>query len=255
VAPKPDEEKIAAVRKALGEPFAAEFSDKAWKIRTQLLVTSVISLFVVLARLRIDPGSTIFGLRFSGLSDEVVRTGLFLVTLYLVAHFLGSSIDSFIEWRLRLSGTKLAFVTTGRLASEHGDYPNDPRQSTLHHWWTEEAAKIGNLASKAAEIDSNLGEWETRLRAQVCDLHPSCMNTTTAAQSISEVRERLAALTRAVDTSSKTIAAQRVPVSLDRFDRWFKLFLRSQSLRWVLIDFLLPIGLGIASLILLRRPW
>lgn len=247
-----DEKNIDGVRKALGEPFSAEFTDKVWKIRTNLLVVSIVWLFVVLAGLRIDPGSSVFGLRFSGLTDEVVKIGLFLVTLYLVVHFLWSCIDSFLEWRLRVTGTKLAFVTTARLASEHADYPNDPRQSTLYQWWTNEATKIGNLAASAAAVNTKLTDCETRLRAQVCDLHPGCMNIATAAQSISEVRERVAELTRAVDNASKAIASQRVPVSLERFDRWFRLLLKSQNLRWAVIDFLLPIGLGVTALVLLR---
>jgi hypothetical protein len=65
-----DEKNIDAVRKALGEPFMAEFTDKVWKICTNLLVVSIVSLFVALAQLRIDPGSTVFGLRFSGLTTR-----------------------------------------------------------------------------------------------------------------------------------------------------------------------------------------
>ncbi len=247
-----DEKDLEAVRKALGEPFASEFSDKVWKIRTNLLVISVVSLFVVLARLRIEPESTVFGLRFAGLTEAVIRNGLFWVTLYLALHFLWSSFDSLVEWRLRITGTKVSFVTTARFASEHADYPNDPRQSTLYRWWTEEAGKIGTLGVKAAAIDKELSEWETRLRAQACDLHANCLNIANAAQSISGVRERIAELTRAVEHTSKTLAALRIPVSLERFDRWFKLLLRSQNIRWVLIEFLLPVALGGAALVVLR---
>jgi len=255
VAGSADERDLEAVRKALGEPFASEFSDKVWKIRTNLFVVSFVSLFVVLARLRIEPESTVFGLQFAGLTDEVVRNGLFWVTLYLALHFLWSSFDSLVEWRLRVTGTKLAFVTTGRLASEHADYPNDPRQSTLYHWWSEEARKIGNLAAKAAAIDREMNEWETRLRAQVCNVHANCLNISNAAQSVSGVRERIVELTGAIEHTSKTVAALRIPVSLERFDRWFKLLLKSQNLRWFLIEFLLLLALSTAALVALRIRW
>ncbi len=246
-----DEKSLDAVRKALGEPFASEFSDKVWKIRSHLVVASVISLFVGLAGLRIEPGSTVFGLRFAGLTDETVRSGLFWITVYLTVHFVWSSFDHFLEWRLRATGTKLSFVTTGKFASQHGDYPNDPRQSTLYSWWSVEAGKIGNLAGRATAIDQELHDWEARIRAQVCDTHPNCMNITNAAVSVAGVREKVIELTRAVENASKALEAARIPVSLDRFDRWFKLLLRSQGARWLIVEFLLPIALNMAALVLL----
>ncbi len=78
------------------------------------------------------------------------------------------------------------------------------------------------------------------------------MNIANAAQSVSQVRERVTELTRALENTSKTIASQRIPVSLERFDQWFKLLLQSQNLRWLLIDFLLPVALGVTALAVLR---
>ena len=60
-------DQLDAVRKALGEPFGAEFRDKVWKIRTNLLAVSLISLFVAFAKLSVAPGSTVFGLQLSAL--------------------------------------------------------------------------------------------------------------------------------------------------------------------------------------------
>jgi hypothetical protein len=243
-------DQLEAVKKALGEPFAAEFSDKIWKIRTNLLVVSLISLFVIKARLRIEE-STILGIKFAGLTDELVHRGLFWITLYLTIHFGWSSWDHLCEWRLRITGTKLSFVTTGRFSSQYGDYPNDARQSTLYHWWNEESRKIGNLSTIAQTLDGKMSEWETRVREKVCDSHQNCMNVRSGAQSIVEVRGVVHEMTRAVEETTKTLSSLRIPTSLDRFDRCFLLALRSQSLRWIVIDFLLPITLGCLALFLL----
>jgi hypothetical protein len=67
------EENIKAVEKTLGEPVFCEFDEKTWKIRTKLIMASVTSVAVVLGNLHIEPGSSILGLKFSGITDQIVR--------------------------------------------------------------------------------------------------------------------------------------------------------------------------------------
>lgn len=241
---------VAKVQKVLGEPIICEFSDKTWRIRTTLFAVSVVSLVVVSANLHIGAGSTVFGLQFSGLTDEVVRTGLFWVIIYLLVHFLWGAVDNFLEWRLRLTGTRVAFVTTGVFASEHADYPSDPRQSTLYNWWRSHAGSIGNIAKKTSDIEKNLADWEQQLRAKY-NSGADAMNIVNACNSIAETRNRVVELTNSVKDAAKTIEAQRIPVSLERFDGWFELFLRSQNLRWLVIEFFFPVGLASSALWLL----
>jgi len=45
--------------------------------------------------------------------------------------------------------------------------------------------------------------------------------------------------------------SQRVPVSLKRFDRWMHMFVRSQSLRWLLIEIGMPLAIGVAGVVAL----
>ncbi len=244
------ENTVEAVNKVLGEPVFAEFTDNAWKIRTNLILASVVSIAVVFANLHIEPDSQILGLKFKGLDDIVLTNGLIAVVAYLLAHFLWSSLDTIFEWRLRITGTKVAFVTTARLASEHGDYPSNPRQSTLYNWWKNEARKMESMSSRPAEIDAKLLEWEAQLKARFAE-GANAMNIANATMSISDVRQDLAALKRSIEETSKAIAAARIPASLERFDAWYGLFLRSQNLRWLLIDFLAPVMTGSYALILL----
>jgi hypothetical protein len=100
---------IQAVEKVLKEPVAAQFSEQAWKIRTSLFIASTIALVVALANLRINADSSILGLRFTGLSDPVIRFTLAAIILYLLFHFVWVSRDSFLEWKLRITGTRSAF--------------------------------------------------------------------------------------------------------------------------------------------------
>jgi len=60
-------------------------------------------------------------------------------------------------------------------------------------------------------------------------------------------------LQKSIDEVQKTISASRVPVSLKRFDGWVELFLRSQNLRWLLIDILVPALLAGSAIWLLLQ--
>ncbi len=70
-------------------------------------------------------------------------------------------------------------------------------------------------------------------------------------ESLSHIRNEVADLRSKVKEVNKTLDANRVPASLERFDSWFKVFLKSQNIRWLLIEFLLPISLGIWAVYLL----
>jgi hypothetical protein len=245
-----DEDRLKAVEKVLGEPAFSEFAPNAWKIRTNLIVASAVSIAVVFADLHIDPGSTVLGLKFHGLNDTVLVRVLFGVTLYLLLHFIWSALDSLPEWRLRVTGTRVAFVTTARLARADGDYPRDPRQSTFYHWWKDGAQKIGNLTAKLSDIEKQLQEWDTQLKVQFTE-KPDAMNIVNATDTIRSTREAVVNLERSITKARDTISALRVPVSLRRFDRWFHLFLRSQNLRWLIMELGVPILVGSYALVLL----
>ncbi len=148
------EKKIKAVLKVLGEPVICEFDDKTQKIRTTLFLLSIISISYILGGLKIEAASSFLGLKFSGLDDQLFRYMLLGAVAYLAMHFVWCAVDSFIEWRLRITGTKVAFVTTGTFASEHADYPNDPRQSTLYNWWKGQATSINGIDEKIEDINT-----------------------------------------------------------------------------------------------------
>jgi len=241
---------IEAVEEVLGEPAFAELPENAWKIRTNLILASVVSIVIVFGELHIEPDSQILGLKFRGLSDTILTNGLIAVVTYLLLHFLWASLDALLEWRIRVTGTRVAFVTTARLASEHGDYPNDPRQSSLYNWWKDEARKIGNLSTHTQEIESKLNKWEAELRAKFTE-GTDAMNITNAVMPISATREEIVRFSREVKAAAEAIEAARIPTSLKRFDSWFALFLRSQNLRWLVIDVLAPVLAGSYALLLL----
>lgn len=241
---------LEATEKVLGTPVYCSLPDEVLRIRRNLMLISIVSIFLTLGGLQLQPESSILGLRLSGLTTMLAKNGLLVVTGYLLAHFVWASIESFLEWRLRITGTRVAFVTTARLASESADYPNDPRQSTLYNWWKEEVGKVGSIGEKAQQIEADLRSWETRISESIRDEHTS-LNIANACRSIGNAQEEIVKLNRSIEGMQKILESQRVPASLRRFDQWFALFLRSQNLRWLIIDVGAPITLAISAMILL----
>jgi hypothetical protein len=248
---EPEEEKHKSVEKVLGDPVAAEFSDKAWKIRTNLIVASAIAVAISLANLRITADSSILGLKFNGLSDPVIRNGLSALIGYLLLHFCWVSWDSLMEWRLRITGTRRGFVTGMMWESEHADIPSDPRQSTLYNWWKQQAGGIGNLAAMAEELKTKCSQWESDLKARFTGT-PDWTNISNIMSLLAATRENAFKISTGVEAAEKALKAPRIVVSLKRFDRWFQLFLRSQNLRWLVIDLCVPFAFAILALYLLN---
>lgn len=246
-----DEDTAEAVEKVLGEPIATEFSDKAWKIRTNLITAAAIAVALTLADLHIAQGSTILGLQFLGLSDVVIRNGLVGLIAYLLIHFCWVSWDSFLEWRLRVTGTRRGFVTGMMWESEHTDIPKDPRQSTLYNWWKQAAPGIRNLSALAQQLEDTCKKWEADLQARFAGTG-DWTNISNLMQLLVETRGHAEQIKRGTDAAAKALASPRIAVSLSRFDAWFQIFLRSQNLRWLLIDFVAPVGFSIWALYLLR---
>lgn len=247
-----EEKSLDAVEKVLGNPVSAELSETALKVRRNLLLTSLLSIVVVIGVVRLDPSSTVLGFKFIGLTDSVIRTGLLLVTAYLFVHFLWYVLESVVEWRLRVTGTRLAFLTGAKFTSKIADYPDDPRQSTLYSWWLDQAKRIGGINKKIESVDDAFRPCEERLRVLLQN-PGDAMNLQNTLNAITETRGVIVDLKRSVECVQETFSSQRIPGSLQRFDNWFQLVLRSENLRWLLIDALAPLIAGGTALFLLFR--
>ncbi len=245
---------LEAVEAALGNPVAPEYTNNALKVRRNLFAVSLVSCVIVLFSIKLDPKSTIFGLRFAGLTDDLILIGLTVVTIYHLIHFAWYVVDATMEWRLRITGTKLSFITAAKYANEHGDYPDDPRQSTLYSWWSDHARRIGNIKENILTFEKEWKSAENAVRTLVSNNTPDGRNLNNALQALSQVKQSVDNLKRSLERTDKTISSLRIPASLSRFDKWFGLFLRSQNLRWLLVDTCAPLVFGlVASLILLIK--
>jgi hypothetical protein len=79
------------------------------------------------------------------------------------------------------------------------------------------------------------------------------LNLSNAMNTLNQAKSAVDKLKNQIETTEKVLTAHRIPCSLGRFDGWFKLFLKSQNIRWLLIDILLPIAIGTTAILLLAK--
>lgn len=146
-----------------------------------------------------------------------------------------------MEWRLRITGTRLEYITAAKMAGEEGDYPNNPRQSSLYNWGRDKTLPKG-IRRTIDQVEKTVA----RVKVNSSVPPPNHLST-----ELSTLASNIQALNSEVVKLDKSINGLRLKVSLRRFDGWFQLFLRSQNLRWFIVEFLLPVLLGLYALFLL----
>jgi len=241
---------VDAVEKALGEPWLAQLEDDALKVRRNLLVASLISIGATVAGVGIAVDSPVFGFHLRHLTYDLLRLGMLLTICYLLLHFAWYAFDGLCGWRLRVTGTRQGFITAGTFGSDDLDYTGEFRNSTLYNWWKNKMGVLQHLGKFTAESDASFKE----LRAKIEGLmgpEGIVQNTSTVLNSLNAVEAKLTSLESALTRAQETDDSARIRASLKRFDNWFQLWLRSQNLRWLVIDVGAPLVLGVAALVLL----
>lgn len=236
------------VAEILGKPFDAGFDETTLKIRRNLLIASSISAIAGLSDVRLDLTKPILGFSFKNLSDDVVRWSLVAVTSYLLLHFTWCVVEAFAYWRIRVTGTRLAFKTTGSFAAPEADYPDDPKQSSLYNWWLE------NSRSTLRSVTRSTEEFRKSVEKLHADPESGIKRLPSLeTQRTRDVVSRLESISRSIQDLNKTLRNGRIEESLRRFDGWYRFFLKSQNLRWILIDVIAPIAIAIVGLVALTR--
>jgi hypothetical protein len=243
-----------SVEKVLLAPIHIEFTDNVKKIRQNLIITSFIALFITLGGVSIDSSSTIFGLKFNGLDDALLYKGLLILILYFLVHFVWCAYESLQEWEVRVTGTKEAFIRADDMDIDEAvkpPYPSDPRNSTFYYWWSTQAKRIGTLKEHLTNINQRIESMENaihEMREKGTSLNRSDVNISSQVQPLKiEIDSAVSSITR----MEKVLVGNQLLVSMKTFDRRYRYFLKSQNIRWFIIDFFGPIMLSSVSLLCL----
>jgi len=240
-----DEDKIKAER-AMGEPVLPEFSEDLRRTRRNLLVVSSVLIFAQISKVQIT-AANFFAFKISNPSQTWLYIGATCVLAYLLLQFCWKGWDYIHFMRIRVTGSRLSHVTTGRMASDFGDYPSDPNQSNLYYWWTEQARKIGNLSKMADDVHIVANRLQ-EVAKQPGNIDMSNINHVTS--SAGEINNKISSLENRLTELQKVLNSTRIPTSLERYDRWFYHFKKSQVCRIVMLDLVFPLVLGVTAMYL-----
>lgn len=218
------EKEVSGVEKILGEPVFLGHDTNAKVVRAQLLLVSALTIAYMSMGLNISNDSSFLGIRFTNLNEGHIQAILLILLIYLAIHFAWLSFDAFVEWKLRLTGTKSAFSIGDEMSFSNDieDYPKDPRQSTLYNFY------LTRMRQNLIDVQNTLSKYPGN--ADHADIR---------------------AVRKYVDSVEQQLNSPRVAVSLKRFDNWFKYFAISQNLRWFALEFSLPLLLSILAISLI----
>ncbi|RZL93306.1 MAG: hypothetical protein EOP76_09575 [Variovorax sp.] len=240
---------VEAVKEALGKPVLMEFSEATAKIRLNLMIAALITIAVVMLDVKVSPTNTLLGVTFEGLTTQNLKTGFLLVNVYMFIHFFWCAADSVQEWRLRITGTKVAFLTGAAWGTEGTDHPADPRQSTLYNWWLDQTRRFKDIDGAIVRMKDAIDALAAAVSPPSGPIAPELF----AVSQLHSIKSDMQTLGQQLDAVRTTIESKRIPVSLERFDAAFSLFLRSQNLRWLVVEAGFPLLLGVCSIFLLCR--
>lgn len=193
----------------------------------------VLSIVLLTNGLVIDPKSSLLGLQFKEFNMEIVYQLLFLLTTYFLVHFVWLAWDNFTIWKLRLTGSNIPYE--GAYASETADNKSDVSQTTLYSWWLVQMERI--------EYDKqNIDMIIEKLASSSIDKDKQ------KEQELMTLNTNIQSLNTNFIIYHDTLSSARIPASLERFDKCFQYMRTSQSLRWFMLELLMPILVGVYSL-------
>jgi hypothetical protein len=245
--PKQTQEEIS---KVLGAPVGFDISETASKLRRNLLLVSVVVIILILGEIQPGADVSIFGVKLIGVTPFKLMVGLSVLLGYNLIHYLWYCYELYSEWAVRITGTRLAFVTGGKYGSVGADYPDDPKQSTLYTWWHQQARAMTAYSHLLERVDESIREFSARTD-ELQEVDRTAAGTVT--MSIQGMKNTLEEVRQSLASVESVISDARVPESLRRFDSRFKLLLKSQNLRIVWVEVGMPVILSVIAAFYLSK--
>ncbi|WP_439833980.1 hypothetical protein [Aeromonas caviae] len=232
-----------AVDFILKSPVMSEQTEAQRKIKNNIIAFSAVSIFIYHGRLSITPDSALFGLKFSGLTNDLIYLGLFTLIVYSCIHYSWYIYEDFLNYRLRLT----AFSQL-----DYGDEDSicfvpqldDAKNNTLYNWWVYKKGYIIDTLNINNSLLNSLSEIEVKhMNMSDGKINDEIWEAFNAARSASEnASER-------IDSLISILNAPPFSDVIPNFHFSFKRFLISQNIRWIVFEILFPYGLALWSLI------
>ena len=232
------------VAKVLGEPVGFDISETASKLRRNLLLVSMLVMVLILGQIEAGTDFSIFGVKLTGVTPFKLMVGLSIILAYTFFHFAWCCYEMYSEWSIRITGTKLTFITGARYGAVGADYPDNPKQSTLYTWWIQEARSMQAYSDLLNRVDESISQFSSHVeQLQQRDMTMAG----SVSQSIQGMKHTLEQVKQALASTEAVVMNTRIPESLARFDKRFRLLLKSQNMRTVIVEIGIPVLLSLAA--------
>lgn len=241
-----DTAELERAKSFLGNPVLPSFTDEMLKVRRNLLILAFIAIAYKLSGAQIDTFNPI-GINFGKVQPNFIDEGFFVLVAYAWIHFLWYSLDAYVEWRIRLTGTWHYSRNSG-FGNDYEDYVEDPRQSTLMNWWWRRATDLRDYRKTITETQ----ELAPKLLEKISKTKLGTVAEVNELSGIAKaIQINLAHLGSHCANADKVLESARIPVSLERFEKWYFHFQYSQLARWLILEWGMPIVLGCIALVML----
>lgn len=235
-----DEERLNAIEKNMKEPKGIAITDYEERIRRNLLVTAFFTLAFVYLDLQIsqEGSNFILGIKISNLTTDKIYILLLFIIGYELLHYLWNLKVSFMYWRVRLTGVSHPERRGDNPASFYSndspslDYSGKDENSSLYVWMFENlqtSQDLGTTLKATTETLEKTLETSNKIHFQQLkdDIQTLSSNTSKLIELIEDVH---------------------IDGSLLRFDQWFRLLIVGQNIRWLFLDVILPISVGLLAI-------
>lgn len=229
--PKSSNQVERELNASMTEPFTPEFTDYVQKIRRNSIAISSISLVMTIAGVTISSDFATSGFKISGLDDKTVKLILLILTLYWLVHFIWCAADYFAEWRLRLTEVQIDPGTWDHIPAE--DPGPKSRKSTMLKWLFHRQQPLQSFAIDLEDIKTKLENHK------ISDTEKT------------QILQNIDAGIMSIQNFTRAPIDEQVTKSLRNFDTWLRRLNNSQSIRWITIELLMPVVLGLAAVLTL----
>lgn len=222
-----DEDSYKKVLDVMIKPNLESIDPETSKIRRNLYVVSIISVFIGYASkgIVVDQ-SSIFGIRFNELNTDVAMYILLAIQVYFFCHFSWAMRDYWEQQRQRLTGLDVTkdFMESCVNPQQIQSRIKENKNSTLHGWFFQDYQRY-------LEIEHNI----------------ELMKEYGGSRMIAgDKRVAIGAIENFYNQLNQTIPY--INQSLRRYDDGFFRLRKSQCYRWFILDFGIPFLCGIAGI-------
>ena len=242
-----DSDRQERIEKLMREPTPLEVTNYEEKIRRNLLIASMIVFALTYLQLVPASDSKFFGLSFDNLTPKSIYIILLIIISYELIHYVWLILNKLAYWRVRLTGTNPG-VSRGnggmRFGSEFDpeDYSGEQENSTFYVWMLDSKRSFKEV------FQSYDSKWNS---IEIATFDNQSLDQKTA----EDILKKLNEISQIQSRLEGHVTNIRIEASFNRFEKWYSMMIRSQSLRWIILDFLLPILGGFGALGALLYRW